>query len=316
MKKRYIIILLFCLVLFPVISFHPTIVRPAFSQQESIIYVTSITTDGDGKQLTLPSSVMVDPETDEIYIIDGQGRIIIYTSDLFPLFTLDKNNGIEAAQGFALDSMKRLYVTQAATKDSPRPKISVFDSCLRWTHDIYIENVTGFESFVPYRLAVDKKGIIYAASRNYVGVLALDNNGVIVEKIYPDEDGRKVKITDVSLDSTGKVYLVSEDEGRIYIYDQNRELILKFGEKGGSAGKLSRPKAARKDELRDVIYVADYMRHTISVFDSSGAYVYEFGGLGWNPGWFQHPIDITVDRTGRIFVADFFNQRIQLFRAR
>jgi DNA-binding beta-propeller fold protein YncE len=288
----------------------------AHAQQKSIIFMDSITADEDEKKLTLPSTVMVDPEMDEIYIIDGRGRIIIYTSDLFPLYTLDRKHGIEAAQGLAMDSRRNLYVTQAATKDSPTPKISVFDSCLRWNHDIYIDNVAGFESFVPYRLAVDKKGIIYVVARNYPGVLALDNSGFIIDKIYPEEDGRKIKITDVTLDNAGKIYLVSEDESRIYIYDQNRELMLKFGEKGGSSGKLSRPKAVGIDEHTGTIYVADYMRHTVSVYDSTGKYISEFGGLGWNPGWFQHPIDITVDDAGRILVADFFNQRIQLFKAR
>ncbi|KPJ98132.1 MAG: hypothetical protein AMK71_11880 [Nitrospira bacterium SG8_35_4] len=259
---------------------------------------------------------MVDPEMEELYVIDGQGRILIYTSDLFPLYTLDRKHGIEAAQGFAMDSRRNLYVTQAESKDSPKAKISVFDSCLRWSHDIYIENVSGFESFVPYRLAIDKKGIIYVVARNYPGVLALDNSGFIIDKIFPEEDGRHVKITDVTLDKTGKIYLLSEDEGRIYIYDQNRKLLLAFGEKGGSSGKLSRPKAVSIDEHRGFIYVADYMRHTVSVYDSTGSYIFEFGGLGWNPGWFQHPIDITVDDAGRILVADFFNQRIQLFRIR
>lgn len=288
----------------------------AHAQQESIIYLDSITWDEDEKKLSLPSTVMVDPEMDEIYIIDGGGRIIIYTSDLFPLYSLDRRHGIEGAQGLAMDSMRNLYVTQAATKDNPKPKISVFDSCLKWNHDIYIDNVAGFESFIPYRLAVNKKGIIYVVARNYPGVLAIDNSGFIIGKIYPEEDGRKVKITDVTMDKTGKIYLVSEHEGRIYIYDQNRELMLKFGEKGGSSGKLSRPKAVSVDQNRGFIYVADYMRHTVSVYDSKGSYIYEFGGLGWNPGWFQHPIDITVDNAGRILVADFFNHRIQLFRAR
>jgi DNA-binding beta-propeller fold protein YncE len=293
--------------------FHLTTV---YAQQVSIKYMDSITADEDEKKLTLPSTVMVDPEADEIYIIDGRGRVIIYTSDLFPLYTLDRKHGIESAQGLAMDSEKNLYVTQAATKNNPKPRISVFDSCLSWNHDIYIENVAGFESFVPYRLAIDKKGIIYVVARNYPGMLAMDNRGFIVDKIYPEEDGRKIKITDVTLDKTGKIYLVSEDEGRIYIYDQNRKLMLKFGEKGGSSGKLSRPKSASIDEHRGVIYVADYMRHTVSVYDSTGLYISEFGGLGWNPGWFQHPIDITVDDAGRILVADFFNQRIQLFKGR
>jgi hypothetical protein len=45
-----------------------------------------------------------------------------------------------------------------------------------------------------------------------------------------------------------------------------------------------------------------------------GNYVYEFGGLGWGKGWFQHPRDITVDSSGRIFIADTFNGRIEVLK--
>ncbi len=42
----------------------------------------------------------------------------------------------------------------------------------------------------------------------------------------------------------------------------------------------------------------------------------EFGGEGWGPGWFNYPKDICVDTQGRLFVADAFNKRVQIFRTR
>jgi DNA-binding beta-propeller fold protein YncE len=291
-------------------------IHTTYAQRDDIVYLDSITLNEDEKKLSLPSSVMPDAETDEIYVVNGSGNVIVYTSDFFPLFTLNKKRGIEAAQGLAMDSRRNLYVPQAATKDSPRPRISVLSSCLRWKKDIYISGFEGADSFAPYRVAISKEGVIYAAARNYPGVLILDSEGAFIDKIHPEENGRRVKITNVTLDKAGKIYLVSEEEGRIYVYDQNREMILKFGEKGGSSGKLSRPKSVGIDEHRGMIYVADYMRHTITVYDSSGSYLFEFGGLGWTPGWFQHPMEIAVDRSGRVLVADFFNHRIQVFRNR
>jgi DNA-binding beta-propeller fold protein YncE len=278
-------------------------------------YMDSITSDEDEKHLALPSFVMSDHARDEIYVVDGRARIIIYTADLFPLYTLNKLHGIEAPQGLAMDPMRNLYVAQSATKENPRPRISVFSSCLRWKKDIY---PTGFEQadeFAVYRLAVDKKGSIYMAARNYPGVFVLDKNGAYIGDIVPEKAGRQVKITNVTLDKKGNIYLVSEEEGHIYVYDQERKPVLDFGEKGGSSGKLSRPKAIAVDDQRGILYVADYMRHTITVYNSKGEYLVEFGGLGWNPGWFQHPIEIAVDKSGRILVADFFNQRIQIFKS-
>jgi len=59
--------------------------------------------------------------------------------------------------------------------------------------------------------------------------------------------------------------------------------------------------------------VVDYMRHTVLIFDFTGAFRYEFGGRGWGAEWFNYPVDITLGRDGQVIVADFFNQRCQVF---
>ena len=57
----------------------------------------------------------------------------------------------------------------------------------------------------------------------------------------------------------------------------------------------------------------DYMRHSGLVHDyKDGKFLGEFGGKGWLPGWFQGPMDVDIDREGRIYVADSFNRRIQI----
>ncbi len=212
-----------------------------------------------------------------------------------------------------VDAEGNLYIAQSATKENPRARISVFNACLKWERDIYIEGFEGADSFIPYRLAVDKKGNIYLAASYFPGVLILNNQGKLLEIISPEEEGRKVKLTNVTIDKMGRIYLVSEEEGHVYVYDENRKFLFKFGEKGGGSGKLSRPMAVGVDNRNGRMYVVDYMRHTISVYDKNGKYLFEFGGLGWGEGWFQHPRDIAVDASGRILVADTFNDRIEIF---
>jgi peptidoglycan-associated lipoprotein len=133
--------------------------------------------------------------------------------------------------------------------------------------------------------------------------------------LAPEKEGKKVKLANVTIDTTGRIYVVSEEESRIYIYDENRRFLFEFGEKGGSSGKLSRPQAVAVDNRNGRMYVVDYMRHTVSAYDNSGKYLSEFGGLGWGEGWFQHPKDIAVDYTGRALIADTFNNRIEVFQS-
>jgi len=285
-----------------------------FAENSHITYLESINEDEEGEKLYFPSFIFIDAVRNEIYVVDAKARIIIYTSDLFPVFTLSKAQGVETPQGLTIDADGNLYVVQSPTKENPKYRISVFNACLKWERDIYLNNFKDADKFIPNTVAIDKKGNILVAGRYYPGVLIIDTNGNVLDIISPVEEERKVNVNYVTVDKNGNIYLVSEEEGHIYVYDENKKFILKFGTKGGSSGKLSRPQAVAEDSKNGNMYVVDYMRHAISAYDKNGKYLFEFGGLGWGEGWFQYPKCIAVDDMGRIFIADTFNNRIQIFK--
>jgi DNA-binding beta-propeller fold protein YncE len=121
-----------------------------------------------------------------------------------------------------------------------------------------------------------------------------------------------VRVRDVASDSEGHLYILSEETGKVYVYSHNEELLFSFGQKGGSTGKMSRPKSLVIDEKKKAVYIVDYMRHTILIFDQGGTFMYEFGGLGTGPGWFQYPTGLGLTRDGYLMVADLFNNRVQI----
>jgi len=280
-----------------------------------VTYFGSIGFTEEEDTLSYPSFVMVVPPENEIYIIQSNGKITIYTSDFFPVYTVKKGLHIQAPQGMALDAEGNIYIAQAASEGKPRGRISVFRKCLEWERDIYLEGFEGEDVFTPHRLAVDKKGFIYVAASYFPGVLVLNNSGRVVDIMTPEESGKKVMLKNVTIDGEGRIYLLSSSLGRVYVYDENRKFLFKFGEKGGSSGKLSTPRAVAVDDRNGRIYIVDYMRHTVTVYDREGKFIYEFGGMGFREGWFQYPVDITIDSEGRIFVADLFNGRVQVFNS-
>ncbi len=121
-----------------------------------------------------------------------------------------------------------------------------------------------------------------------------------------------VQITDVEVDENGYIFLLSEETGKVYIYNAREEFLFSFGQKGGSTGKLSRPRGLAVDKEREVIFVLDYMRHSVLVYNFAGRFLFEIGGQGRSPRWFNYPADLDLTDEGYLVVADLFNQRIQV----
>ncbi len=125
-----------------------------------------------------------------------------------------------------------------------------------------------------------------------------------------------VQVIDIKIDSHGDLFLLSEETSKVYVYNPSEELLYSFGKKGGSFGKLSRPRGLAIDEKRQAIFVADYMRHTILIYDISGRFMYEFGGMGVSPGWFRYPTRLALNGEDQLMVADLFNKRVQVLDVR
>ncbi|MCK4839096.1 MAG: hypothetical protein KAS94_09845, partial [Desulfobulbaceae bacterium] len=122
-----------------------------------------------------------------------------------------------------------------------------------------------------------------------------------------------VALDSVYIDVMGRLYLVSAEQSEIFVYDRQGSFLHKFGVKGGANGKLSTPRSVAVDYPRRLVYVCDYMRHSILVYDyDSGRFVYEFFGKGSTPLWYLHPTYLTVDAKGLVIIADLFNRRVQV----
>ncbi|MDX2495611.1 MAG: NHL repeat-containing protein [Desulfuromusa sp.] len=121
-----------------------------------------------------------------------------------------------------------------------------------------------------------------------------------------------VVVNFLTLDSTGKIYMVSNETGKVYVYGPDEDFLFSFGDKGGSPGQMSQPRALAIDEKQELIYVADYMRHTVLVFKLDGEYLFEIGGRGLEPGWYNFPTAMSINKRGQIIVADLFNGRVQV----
>jgi DNA-binding beta-propeller fold protein YncE len=62
----------------------------------------------------------------------------------------------------------------------------------------------------------------------------------------------------------------------------------------------------------ELLYVADSCNHRIAVFRTDGAFVRNMGHVGSGLGEFRFPFGLDEDSRGRLVVAEFGNNRVQL----
>lgn len=75
-------------------------------------------------------------------------------------------------------------------------------------------------------------------------------------------------------------------------------------------GVLSRPLGVAVSQWGDIV-VADSANHRIAIFDANGKLSKTLGKMGQGPGEFNYPTGVAV-YGGKIYVADFYNQRVQV----
>jgi len=337
-----------------------------------------IAINADGEPLRFPGFVFYDPSADETYIVDGAKRWVgVYGSDFFPLVSFAAGRGLDKPLGGFVDPNKGMvYICQRANQEEPA-RISVFNGAFIHVRDIFLDNIPNVPDFRPNQVAVSRDGLVYVAGLNLRGVAVLDNDGIFLRWLRPEDEifislekiaalkGQEagneeaaengqlpeptaeqqpakedlmadipeefrpkskeekeaesklrmapVLIRSLTIDSAGRLYLLSDETSKTYVYNADETFLFSLGAKGGTPRTLSNPRGVAVDEARQIIYVVDYMRHAILAYDrNNGEYLFEFGGKGKGPGWFNFPSSIAVTLRGQVIIADLFNNRVQV----
>ena len=90
------------------------------------------------------------------------------------------------------------------------------------------------------------------------------------------------------------------------------EFLRKWGKWGTGDGQFDSPVGLAIDGDGNV-YVADWRRNRIQVFDHLGRFLRKWGTQGTGDGQFISPVGLAIDRDGNVHVADGGNDRIQVF---
>lgn len=160
----------------------------------------------------------------------------------------------------------------------------------------------------PYAVAFDRNRrlLIADTSAAVVHVFNLANRDYF-QFDGIDNDGRLM--TPVALAaSADDIYVVDSKLHKVCVFNKQGKFMSSFG-----GDLLKRPSGIARSEKDGLTYVSDTARHVIVAFDNDGRFVKEVGRRGAEPGQFNFPTHLWIDRQDKLYVSDTLNYRIQVF---
>jgi len=117
----------------------------------------------------------------------------------------------------------------------------------------------------------------------------------------------------------------------VYVTDQKTGTVTKLSSKGDQLhqwvvpkpGEPNTPARGLEDIYADIrtsggvkttyLYVVDGADGVVRKYTTQGALLKTFGSKGTGRGQLMHPVSVTVDDLGLVYVADPSNERIQIY---
>lgn len=159
----------------------------------------------------------------------------------------------------------------------------------------------------PYAVGVDPNGLMFVADSGGGAVHRFDLKTRDYGQFSELNDGLKLQRPVALALHRDRLYVVDSVLRRVYVFRQDGTFLFAFGE-----GRLQRP-AGIACHPDGTVYICDAAAHSISTFTLEGQFIGGFGTRGIDPGQFNFPTHLYVDRLGRLYVSDTLNYRVQVF---
>ena len=206
-------------------------------------------------------------------------------------------------KGIAIDNMDNIYV-------SSDHQLQKFTSSGELIKSIGRLGTEEGQFNVPHGVTLYNSQV-YVCDRNNHRIQVFDLDLNFVRSIGSNGRGKGEfnAPKDVKFDADGKMYVAEIVNRRVQVLDSNGRFLKFLGEE--REGELQGPSALHF--VDKYVYVCDYQRNCILVYETSGKFVTSFGEYGKENGQFNGPRSITSSADGLIYVCDSNNDRIQIF---
>lgn len=214
-------------------------------------------------------------------------------------------------------SLLVLTASAALAQTSPVPPVPKYPRVNRtpWyqVDESWPKLPDGAERMAVSGIAVDAKNQIWGFTRSNPPVQIYSQNGKFIRGWG---QGVVEQSHHMKLDPKGTVWLADIGNHTVRQFTPEGKLLLTLGipgEFGEDERRLSQPTDMVVTPAGDIFVSDGYGNNRVVHFDAKGKFVKQWGKMGTEPDEFCNPHAIALDSKGRLYVADRYNARIQVF---
>jgi len=279
---------------------------PAVARAQAVVlvYEGTLYADAEEKPLKAPEGVAC---TDSGYVVvadTGNGRLVISTfkdGRLGPGKEL-KLDQLTSPQRVQVDAKGEVFALDLKTRKVVRVAANG-----AYGGTVLVKGIEDAAAVVPASFKLDASGNVYLLDGAGRRVLVLDPSGNVTAQVrLPKESG---VVTDVAVGAGGTLYAVDAVNAVVWSADKGAAAFKPLS--ASLKDRMSFPSYLTVSKGR--LLVVDQNGSGIVILGIDGSYQGRQLSIGWSEGLVNYPGQICVTESGITFVADRYNNRVQVF---
>lgn len=214
--------------------------------------------------------------------------------------------------GIAIDNLSNVYVANSVNNN-----IVKFDSASGANLGVLTPPAGGITVTLnfPFSVKTDSTANVYVADTGNDRVVKFDNSGNFLLTIgtHGSGNGQLSSPQDIVIDNSGRIYVTDANNTRVEVFNAKGKYVRQFGNTGPIETQTGSSDGITIDSAGDIFVSAPTISNIVQKYDKIGNYLGGFGSTGTGNQQFTNCEGMAFDLTGRLYVADFDNNRVQVF---